>query len=208
MESCVPVNSFPLHVSTKSKYCWFKIPKCASCTISDHLDMHTVRDDTSYRWGSMQYRSEYVDFFNFAFVRNPYERLVSCWADKVLNHRVWSHSNRQSDEIHFMIDNNFSFREFIFKIVDSFADTDGHWRPIIDFLPQNFAEFVFIGRLENFRKDFEYVCDEIGIVNKKYVHVHKTERKHYTTYYDDETCQLVAEKYAEDIEQFGYKFGD
>jgi len=60
-------------------------------------------------------------------------------------------------------------------------------------------------RFENLENDFKIIQDifkcyePLGTSNK-------IEHDHYRTYYNDETQQVIAEMFKEDIEAFGYEF--
>ena len=100
-----------------------------------------------------------------------------------------------------------TFEEFIKKGFNPIIGSGIHLVPQINFLNKD-AKKVEVFKLENIQSDFNLICESIGIKKKKMPHVNKSNHKHYTEYYDDETREIVAEKYARDIEYFGYKFGE
>ena len=53
------------------------------------------------------------------------------------------------------------------------------------------------------------MCKEIGLEFGELPHVGKSKpHKHYTKYYDSQTRDTIQEIYRDDIDYFGYKFGD
>ena len=128
------------------------------------------------------------DYFKFAFVRNPFDKIVSQY-----------HFNRRG----------FGFEDATFK---EYVKAWYNGKKISNFPQFNLfyldEKLDFIGRFENIQKDFDIICDKIGILKQKLPHINKSQHKHYTEYYDDETREIVAEKFAKDIEYFGYKFGE
>ena len=132
------------------------------------------------------------NYFTFSFVRNPWDRVISwiTYRDKRFN----LYGGRLNSSI---IKKEMQLPTF-FKYSYVNLLSVGSSGSSID----------FIGRLENLQEDFNIVCDKIGIPHQQLPHLNKTKHKHYTEYYDDETREIVAQKYARDIEYFGYKFGE
>ena len=139
----------------------------------------------------------WMDKFTFAFVRNPWDRVVSQYAYR---HR----KNAESDT-------SISFDTWVRRV---FEEQDPAYRPREElFLPQSHwvtdehGELLvdFVGRFERFEEDFQYVCDQIDVTTSL-PHKNKSSRDPYPTYYTDETAKIVARYFEKDIERFDYSF--
>ena len=64
---------------------------------------------------------------------------------------------------------------------------------------------VKIDRLCTFETLANDVCDAFGTTNQL-PHANKSERQHYSEYYDEETQSITAERHGELIEALGYRF--
>jgi len=188
----------------KRKFIWFVVPKAGYCSMAAFLYGSEARAQGHFSKNNLD--DKHSPYFKFCFVRNPWDRLVSCYQQKILEapwvNRSLNHPGFRWD----LVRKKASFKEFVLEITNTNEnlEKDTHWAPIHSFIPV--SKLDFIGKIENFQEDVNVVCDKIGIPHQKLPHLNKTKHKHYTEYYDDETRQIIAEKYARDIDSFGYKF--
>lgn len=157
--------------------------------------------------------NRFNNYFKFAFVRNPWARLVS-----EFNYRV--HHKKMS------------FEQFVTKGLPSKSDYSDAYRHIIpqyDFLYNDSGKCMvdFIGRFESLQNDFDEICSKLCIENSMLPHVNSSAEKisfkdslrkntllnvakkkqSYTEYYNEKTKKIVEDLYSNDIEKFNYKFG-
>jgi hypothetical protein len=78
----------------------------------------------------------------------------------------------------------------------------------LDYITDENGEIIvdFVGKYENLSHDISTVLKALRLENRPLPHVNKSEHKHYSEYYTEETKDLVAVRYSRDINFFGYKF--
>ena len=194
--------------SDTQKYVWFRTAKCGTSSLLHFLKINT---EIGVDGNSLAFDENWKDYFKFAIVRNPWDRLLSCWKNKIeiQAKKPWRESERAYHYKVLGLDllKDITFAEFIRHLNDDkLLYADKHWAPLHSLIDLDSIDFI--GRLENLQEDFYIICDKIGIPRQQLPHHNKTKHKHYTEYYDDETRQIVAERHAKDIEYFGYEFGE
>ena len=150
------------------------------------------------------------EYFKFAFVRNPWDRLVSWHAQirraQKTGRRPW---NKLWRYVH---DNSSTFEEFIYNCTDEIEVEDGVRYSFaynqLDYVTDENGDLLvdFIGRLENFEKDVRSVFNRIGIAPEIIPRKNPSTHRHYSTFYTPETEMVVRERFKRDIEYFGYEF--
>lgn len=212
------VSIFDDKVKTKSEN-RLLLPFCTDANKFDPPPTHLrITDHVKYGHVSKEMFDEY---FKFTFVRNPWDRIVS-------EYKYRRHASR------------YDFKTFLFERFPEplWSDEYCHVIPQYDFLYGKDGQCLmdFIGKFENIQHDFNVVCSELGLPDKKLVHKNRSfslfrrdnniyqalktirdyfsvEQKkntfsRYTEYYDQESIDFVTQLYRKDVETFGYKFGE
>jgi hypothetical protein len=138
-----------------------------------------------------------ADYLSFAWVRNPWDRMVSTYFNK--DPDMVQQARSQGIDL-----TELSFRDFLERTAEvshvhlleqTRFVTDERGRIIVD----------FIGRFETLAADFRTLCERLRI-QPSLPHRNASTHGHYRQYYTAETRAMVAARYGRDIEMFGYDF--
>lgn len=143
-------------------------------------------------------------YFKFAFVRNPWDRLVSSYfflQRGGMNEvdRAWAAENLAAYPI---------FEKFVHEwLTPENVMGFPHFRPQAFYLadPNGKVMTDFLGRFENLRADFAEVARRLGRDVALSVS-NKSEHAHFSSYYSDDMRRIVGTVYERDAEIFGYRF--
>ena len=191
-------------IDHKHKFIFVHIPKTGGTSIESLFIRNAhIKDVTGKHNMVSDIGSEFLKkYFTFTFVRNPWDRMVSYYKFRIKRWNMFNHGESFKEWIRFLCSDEVQkIKAYHFNL----AIKNQH-----EFLVSESNEISvdFIGRFENLQEDFNIICDKIGIARRELPHKNKTKHKHYTEYYDDETREIVAEKYAKDIEYLNYEFGE
>ncbi len=146
------------------------------------IKKHSTLGEYREALGDEQFRSLY----KFTCVRNPWDRMVSYYFTPTQSPESWDRKK---------------FRNMISKAVS-----------VADYLRLDwdeadpFANVNYIIRFENLADDFRTVCGTLGISPTTLPQYNRSNREHYSKYYDHELRELVRMRFAAEIERFGYTF--
>jgi chondroitin 4-sulfotransferase 11 len=210
-------------VSIEKRFIFFFIPKVASTTIKKALVRALFDKIINARVHCFWFnevidvkKGEYPDYFKFTFVRNPWDRILSCYSDTILHEDVTNYKykngvfRRYVRKYKNLFYRGMPFEEFV-RVISRIPDerADRHFRSQHSFITDENDNILvdFIGRFEKLSKDLAFLSEKTDFKDMPFFHENKSKReKDYRMRYTEETRRLVAERYKNDIKLFDYRF--
>jgi len=182
------------------KIIFIHIPRTSGTSIESFMknDMSRYKGILKHSNASEIFESigenKWNDYFKFSITRNPYDMAISLYKAGAFAKIGYLTGKSLQHFLHY-------YQPMPWE----------HGATCRDYINRN--DLNHIGEFSNRNKTLELIKEKTGLtINPDRVlqSIQAKDplgsKKHYAEYYDEETKQIVAEKYAKDIEYFGYKF--
>ena len=194
-----------LNAFYKTKTIFIHIPKTAGVSLLKAIYGEvTLTGHRSFYFNSIILNIKNEEYFSFAFVRNPFDRLYSTYM--FLKKGGMNNHDRLAFETHLLKFKD--FEDFVINGLDEkliFQIT--HLIPQYEYLCDLRGKILvdFIGRFENLEEDINSLSKKL----KKHIklsHHNHNNKKDYTEVYTNEMIEKVYQLYKKDIDIFEYSF--
>ncbi len=186
------------------------IPKVACRSIKFTLAQHLGLDDNPHvaNWDYIGRAAvgRHTGYFRFAIVRNPLDRLLSCYAQKIVQFRqealrdrplvFWKYGDRFHRDMTFA-----DFIETVAQIPD--AVSDPHFRSQHHFVYHRGARIVdVVGTFESLEADWEAIAahTQLPLLPQQ----NRSRHRPFEEVYTPGLARLAYARYEEDVQRFGY----
>lgn len=188
-------------IDKKRKIIFIHIPKTGGSSIEVALN---GRKDHNPDY---TYRNEILsgEYKVFSIIRNPWDRVVSSFAFRKRPNAVYSQEYGVLQEFERFVYETFGRNKWL---EDSMAIHE--LSPQLSWLTLEYDHHIGIPKIfkfDNFGTTYRQIFEYLDIPRPPKPHINKTERDHYTNFYNETTKYIVGSMYREEINMFGFKFG-
>ena len=152
--------------------------------------------------------TKYQDFLKFAILRNPWERLYSCYKNKIEKSSTTGADYILECSSDFYIGMPFEeFVEVVCNIPDSEADYHFCSQIYLLLYPDGEFPINYFCNIENLDFHLEEIKSKTGIPFASLPKLNSTKKSRYELAYTQELIEKVKTRYSWDIQVFNYEFG-
>jgi hypothetical protein len=193
------------------KFVFMMLKKCASVTMGKVIleslgHKNTKGNNVNKILRTLDRFNKYdvdgLDYTKVVWVRNPFDRLVSGWFDRI--HKIKNKNTMNW----YGIPNTISFPDFIYWVCSIDDDNmNVHFKQqTIDITIGNRIVPNIVMRLETLQEDWKQLQSKFNwLIDLKY-HEHKSTKGDYRDYYTNDLIEKVNNRFAKDLELLKYKF--
>jgi len=185
------------------KHIFIHVPKCEGSSMESNLHIGGSGHATLYEIQAENSEENFNDYFKWTFIRNPFDRVASVWfkmGDELEKEKQIKSECK-------------NLKDFVLKLPELVCKDENtksldpyenilHVQPLDFFIKFQGVEMDFIGKFENLKNDYKYVCDKLQIVNH-ITHINKSRaQKSYLNLYNDKMKKIIMDTYKSDLEYY------